>query len=191
MKYFMKCCEHAARIAARILQETGRCKKMGGATYLSINFPAFLHGAANFHLFYVSQKKLNMEDDVLMLIGVTLCVVIGCAIRMSRVNNCSRTRRVWVRNLFRKRSDAGAHVSLVPHLIDESEGYNFRNYLRMDETTFNLLLSTIKDSITGSSQFRKPISPEEKLMVTLRYLATGMLKTSVHNNSIYLFWITD
>jgi hypothetical protein len=116
------------------------------------------------------------DDEVLMLLGATACVLLAC-IRPKSVKNDrgSKTRRVWVRDLFRRRCIAGAQTTLLPELVNYNDSYSFRNYLRMDEETFDLLFSMIEDSITGSyrPRFRRPISARDKLIVTLRYLATG------------------
>nr|CAH7736041.1 unnamed protein product [Callosobruchus chinensis] len=43
----------------------------------------------------------------------------------------------------------------------------------MHQDTFNYILDAIRETIDKTSNFRETISPEERLSVTLRYLATG------------------
>nr|CAH7756448.1 unnamed protein product [Callosobruchus chinensis] len=51
----------------------------------------------------------------------------------------------------------------------------FHGYTRMLPSTFYYVLNAIKGKIThATTNFQQPISPEERLIVTLRYLATGM-----------------
>lgn len=65
-------------------------------------------------------------------------------------------------------------VNLVRELLLESEIDDYKNYLRMDNETFNLLLSKVSPLIIKKSTcMRKPISPERRLITTLRFLATG------------------
>ncbi|XP_076301938.1 uncharacterized protein LOC143220086 [Lasioglossum baleicum] len=46
--------------------------------------------------------------------------------------------------------------------------------MRMNMETFDYILEAIRSKIEKHSNFRKCISPEERLMVTLRYLSTGL-----------------
>ncbi|XP_064639343.1 uncharacterized protein LOC135494929 [Lineus longissimus] len=51
---------------------------------------------------------------------------------------------------------------------------SYRNYLRMDEQTFNELLVKMSPLITkADTNMREAISPGERLALTLRFLATG------------------
>ncbi|XP_046386856.1 putative nuclease HARBI1 [Ischnura elegans] len=60
------------------------------------------------------------------------------------------------------------------NLLKELDGNDFRNYLRMDEMCFMELLSKIKPQIDRKNTvMRECVSAEERLVVTLRYLATG------------------
>ncbi|ESO93725.1 hypothetical protein LOTGIDRAFT_100028, partial [Lottia gigantea] len=51
---------------------------------------------------------------------------------------------------------------------------DFKNFLRMDANSFDELLDMITPLIEKQkTNMRDPISPNERLSVTLRYLATG------------------
>ncbi|XP_069687252.1 uncharacterized protein [Periplaneta americana] len=51
----------------------------------------------------------------------------------------------------------------------------FRNYTRMTIETFDYIVSVLKNGFTlRTTNFQRPISLEERLIVTLRYLVTGM-----------------
>ena len=71
---------------------------------------------------------------------------------------------------------------------------DFKQYLRMDEETFNKLLSRVRPYITKqTTHMRKPIAPEQKLAITLRYLATGeefeslVYQYRIHSTTIAAF----
>uniref|UniRef100_A0A8C5LRV2 DDE Tnp4 domain-containing protein n=1 Tax=Leptobrachium leishanense TaxID=445787 RepID=A0A8C5LRV2_9ANUR len=82
-----------------------------------------------------------------------------------------RKRRFWVNPLLVKRSRLGEFHHLHDDL--QKDAAKFFDYYRMRLETFTYILDAIRSSITKSSNFRDTISPEERLTVTLRYLATG------------------
>uniref|UniRef100_A0A915DIY2 DDE Tnp4 domain-containing protein n=1 Tax=Ditylenchus dipsaci TaxID=166011 RepID=A0A915DIY2_9BILA len=84
--------------------------------------------------------------------------------------NRARPRRFGIHPLNRKRCKYGYYESLLPVLKSHPE--KFHEFLRIDLVSFNTLLAIISPSLTKNSQ-RPSISAEERLMVTLRYLATG------------------
>ena len=49
----------------------------------------------------------------------------------------------------------------------------------MSPDRFDHLLSLVHDGLVKKFHIRKPISPEERLAVTLRYLASGDSQTSI------------
>lgn len=71
------------------------------------------------------------------------------------------------------RAVRGIHHNLLRELqIEDTKSY--KNYLRMDEDTFKFVASKVAPFISRqSTHLRNPISVEERLMVTLRFLATG------------------
>ncbi|XP_029344031.1 uncharacterized protein LOC103309790 [Acyrthosiphon pisum] len=86
--------------------------------------------------------------------------------------NCNRTKKNWVRKMFTERKFVGEFHTLFKELEDE-EIY-FYKYLRMSQSQFYVLLTKIQPKIQKqNTTFREAISPKEKLMVCLRFLATG------------------
>ena len=85
------------------------------------------------------------------------------------------------RPLCKRRTTEGAFYTTIPNLIrdrDDSLPTNrkgtFRNYFRMDEDEFNTILRKVQPSIEKeNTRFRESISPDQRVMVTLQYLATG------------------
>ncbi|KAI6171705.1 DDE Tnp4 domain-containing protein [Aphelenchoides besseyi] len=98
-----------------------------------------------------------------------------------------KRHRVWVQPELRRdrREAVGSYTQrflVYKKEAEEGNETNFRNYVRMGLNEFTILL--LKRSI------RTPISPQERLVITLRYLATGRsfrdLQTDfhVHNSTI-------
>lgn len=80
----------------------------------------------------------------------------------------NRKRRA-VHLMYKNRSEEGTFNNLITrHLIDDEE--KFRSFFRLNRNQFNYVLQAIKENITKkpTSFVRRPISPEEKLAVTLR-----------------------
>ena len=82
-----------------------------------------------------------------------------------------RKRRVWAKDWLGKK-ESMSHVYLLQEL--KSEPVDWRNYLRMDEETYEMLLSLVTPYIAKQNTcMRSAISPHERLSATLRFLATG------------------
>lgn len=99
---------------------------------------------------------------------------IACAgiIVVSQYLQKERLRRKWMKNWLSRRNDF-SHMSLLRELR-ANDPNDYRNYLRMDEDTFNHLLSLVGEHLRKQdSVMRQAIPPEERLIATLRFLATG------------------
>ncbi|CAN8027897.1 unnamed protein product [Ixodes persulcatus] len=81
--------------------------------------------------------------------------------------------REWVRFLLRSRETFGEYHHLVRDMrLDD--GQDFYRYFRMTRQRFDHLLSLVGPHLQKKTTFwRKPISPEERLALTIRYLAHG------------------
>lgn len=84
-----------------------------------------------------------------------------------------RARIHWVRSWIARREERGAFHQLVKELVvEDSAGY--REFFRLNSQQFQFLLDKIASRISKKETFLRPsIKPEERLAVTLRYLATG------------------
>ncbi|CAN7945782.1 unnamed protein product, partial [Ixodes pacificus] len=83
-----------------------------------------------------------------------------------------RRRRWWVRPFLLDREEHGQACRLAAELRAHDEEY-FRNYIRMPPSTFDTLLD-VRDKIRKTNtNWRKAITPEQRLIVTLRFLAAG------------------
>lgn len=94
--------------------------------------------------------------------------------RMLKRRRQARTiqRQEWVNDLFRRRQQRGFFNNLIPELL-HNERYNLKKFLRIDEPTFKHLVDLLKPRLQKFNPFRLPLTPQEKIAVTLRYLATG------------------
>ena len=78
-----------------------------------------------------------------------------------------------MRELFKKRYERSAFNTLIPELIPHDREFLY-GYLKMSLDRLELLLTLIAPLITKKyCPGRDPISASERLIVTLRYLATG------------------
>jgi hypothetical protein len=91
----------------------------------------------------------------------------------------TRKRRWWMTSLFKSREQYSA-TDLFGDLNIERQYGLFHNFCRMNSIDLESLLSRIGPKITKrDSKFRKARPAAERLMVTLRYLATGDSYTSL------------
>lgn len=89
-----------------------------------------------------------------------------------------RRRKKWIKSWIRNRSLYGVHSTL----FGELRSYDitaFSNYMRMEFSAFQDLLSLIDGHIRKKdTRCRRAITPQERLCVTLRFLASG--KNIIH-----------
>lgn len=98
-----------------------------------------------------------------------------------------KKRRFWVRNWFSRRPTEGFYAKLR-HELETEEPRFYRNFVRMDLQQFEDLLALVTPYIKKENTvMRESISPGERLMLTLRFLAAGDSFRSLQ----YLFRIPD
>ncbi|KAK5648133.1 hypothetical protein RI129_003025 [Pyrocoelia pectoralis] len=101
------------------------------------------------------------EDELLAVAGICLIKKLKVAKKTRRPQKC------WIE----KRATL-SHINLIKELTNEPD--DFRNYLRMDETTYRHLLDLVTPLIKRYDTVMKcSITPHERLSATLRFLATG------------------
>ena len=84
-----------------------------------------------------------------------------------------RIRRFWQRNWLERRPLHGQYERLMAELRMEDIA-SFRSFVRMDPQMFQELCARLGPRIEGTDTWmRKALSPELKLAITLRHLATG------------------
>ena len=85
----------------------------------------------------------------------------------------SKPRRFWVRDMLKRRQQYSQYHSLVKELELFDREYFFK-YLRMSPERFEHLVKLVSPYIKKKEcRSRKPLSPAERLVITLRFLATG------------------
>ena len=91
---------------------------------------------------------------------------------------CYTKRKCWVRRFYEEREVKGEFNMMVKdlRLVDHEL---FGRYFRMTPQKYENLLNLVAPFLIKESKFRKPISPDERLSVTLRYLVTGDLQTTI------------
>lgn len=84
-----------------------------------------------------------------------------------------RQRKFWVRNWLLRRNALGAYSQLVSELKIE-DPIQLRNFARMSSTDIEILINRVGPLIAKQdTKMREAISVSERVLVTLRYLATG------------------
>lgn len=100
----------------------------------------------------------------------------------------AKNKRKWVRDWIKQREIEDTAQKLIQELRNERQ---FRQFFRMTEDQFDILLQRVGPSITKrDTHMRKAITAETRLLITLRYLSTGdsyrslMLLFRVAHNTI-------
>ena len=83
-----------------------------------------------------------------------------------------RKHQFWIRQIYRERKEKGEFHQLVLEMKLCDHQLFFR-YFRMLPTKFEELLDFVGPLLLKNCRNREPISPAERLSVTLRHLATG------------------
>ena len=75
------------------------------------------------------------------------------------------------KDIFKKRKDEGYYSTLIGRYLMDSE-IKFREFFRVSRYIFHVILTEIKEDITTRScnRWQTPISAEQKLCLTLRYV---------------------
>ena len=107
-----------------------------------------------YHIMSENQKKQ-------LLLCATSCLLIN-----------RRSKRIWIKEWLKRRESLSQSNALLAEL--RLEPADFKNYLRMDEGSYQELLRMVTPYIRKQdSNFRKSITPHERLSATLRFLITG------------------
>ncbi|KAJ8946755.1 hypothetical protein NQ318_002585 [Aromia moschata] len=107
---------------------------------------------------------INNENNYKQVVAVAAA---GCLVYVRK--KLEKKRRVWMKRFREEFNDQPLVRELRENYPDD-----FRNYLRMDGHTFDLLLSLIEEIIMKKDTVMRPsISAEQRLIATLTFLATG------------------
>ena len=87
--------------------------------------------------------------------------------------NTKRKNDVYGRKVGWLTEKKYCHMSLLRELRDNNPD-DFKNYLRMDANTFDELLNVMRPHLSKQdTAMRRSIPADERLIATLRFLATG------------------
>jgi hypothetical protein len=101
-----------------------------------------------------------------------IAVTLSIAIIRRRLRDRARVRRRATRSWLLGRKQRSTCNTLLKELHTEDPN-EFRNYFRMDKTTFKMLLEKVRPLIERQdTKLREATSAAERLAVTLRFLAT-------------------
>jgi len=111
-----------------------------------------------------SNKNLQVASASFILIH---------SILKKKINKKKSERRWWQTNLMKSR-DMYSGSDLLNCLQEQEISGQYRNFIRMSSIDFEYLINLIGAKISKkNTNFRKAIPVQERLGVTLRFLATG------------------
>ena len=99
--------------------------------------------------------------------GEEIALIYYFYLRCKNIKQKKKKEKIWARPFISNRSKSGVFVKMYEDLLKYPE--KFFNYVKMALASFDELLSLCRDDLTKQdTELRKPVSPEEKLYVTLR-----------------------
>ena len=102
-------------------------------------------------------------------------------VMLRRRRSRRRARNAWVKSWVGRREKLGAYHNLVQELAEEDPEM-YRRYLRVEESTMEMILNAIADDIwREDSHMRRAISPKQRLAITMRFLATGSFSVNANH----------
>ena len=120
---------------------------------------------------------LNSRTRILLYVAIAVVSIR----RRKQVFKKKQIRRLW-RGIFSERELHSEYFHLYQTLRVNDREFHYQ-YIRMSKEWFDHLLSLIREEITKKdTSMRKPISAEERLVITLRYLSAGMSQQTLSYN---------
>ncbi|XP_077111444.1 uncharacterized protein LOC143767195 isoform X2 [Ranitomeya variabilis] len=124
------------------------------------------------------QIQLRRPHRILML-GLLLQILNNHKRQRQQQERRRARKRLWVHSLVAERPQKGHFYVLYNDLRKYPE--KFISFCRLPIPAFDRLLAIVSPHLTLHDTFmRKAISAEERLLITLRFLATGESYTSLH-----------
>ncbi|KAM4052977.1 putative nuclease HARBI1 isoform 2-T2 [Anomaloglossus baeobatrachus] len=115
---------------------------------------------------------LSSAEQVVLSVGLIVTASLLEEEERKQVRRNQRRRRMWSRERLLRRPNL-THMQPVREL-QERNPQDFRDHLRMSEASFTFLLNRVRPYIQRKNTvMRAAIPVEERLGVTLRFLATG------------------
>jgi hypothetical protein len=122
--------------------------------------------------------------------ALALCMLMWKIRWRRRLKQTLYRRRYWRAPWNRKRPEQSVNCNLLKEL--EVDGASYRKYIHVDRCHFQDLSDRVAPFIAKSdTKFHDAISVEERLALTLRFLATGKHSFTINaQSSVYLpYWL--
>lgn len=132
---------------------------------------------------YLPSTRFSVGHFIAMNRRAAAAIVAICvSIKMRR----RKKRSVWVKDWIKRRAQLGAYNQLLSELKNEDPEC-YKNFLRMKHDDFQYLCDKISPAIKKQdTNMRLAISVEERLAITLRFLASGKYSLSYFYTIKYL-----
>ena len=127
----------------------------------------------------MTQEAMALARLPLLKISLVVMEVEEVACLWMLYRRCQRrkkkVRKYWIHPILHDRMTHGMFWTLYPKLrLHEGK---FFNYMRMSMNTFDELLAELEPDITSTTtMMRDSVSPEEKLVITLRWVFLLVIK---------------
>ena len=126
-----------------------------------------------------------MEEEITL--RETASVVGMLALNLAMKHRQRPRRRIWCHSWLLNRPVSGFFHTTLSEL-QQADSTRYANFLRMDADSFNELLTLVQPDISKQdTAMRVSISAAQRLVITLRFLATGETFKSLQ----YLFRVSD
>ncbi|XP_073446531.1 uncharacterized protein [Dendrobates tinctorius] len=121
----------------------------------------------------------SFHFDLDLDIRMAQAYAVACHEQRERQRRRQRRRHLWIHPIVEFREFRGVYHTLYSELQANPE--KFTDYTRMSQQSFMYLLGRVQDVIRRQdTQLRRAIPPEQRLLVRLRFLATGESLSSLH-----------
>ncbi|XP_050024674.2 uncharacterized protein [Dermacentor andersoni] len=121
----------------------------------------------------LGKTMMNPEKEEAVLLGLLASTSLAMHDAQKHSLKRRRQRRWWVRPALQEREQLGHATQMLLLLRDRDVEY-YREYLRMPPRIFDTLVQLVgPQNRKKDTNFRKAISPEHRLVQSVRFLAAG------------------
>lgn len=128
---------------------------------------------------YFKMAAINKRQAVLVILLI---------LRRRRRRKAANNREIWTRSWLQRRREFGFYRRFLTEIkVDDTE--TFKKFTRMTPDNFQKLVTIVSPYITKQdTNMRESIRAEERLFITVRFLATGtVLYTKKENYCLVNF----
>ncbi|XP_068135972.1 uncharacterized protein [Hyperolius riggenbachi] len=124
------------------------------------------------HSYLIERLKAESSGSYVAKRRARAALAIAMVNCYKKLKKHKRHRAFWTKDYLQTR-DSMPQTQILP-VIRENDPNDFRNMMKMSDENFNFLLQKVTPLIQKQDTcMRKSISAEQRLVATLRYLATG------------------